>query len=471
MQRQQGKCLKPMRIRVLGQPVTVSMAVLAVLETVIFCIVLIAIARMPIVTQRIGLLWPRALIYSAAMATSLMAFGLYSGRQRSRGAGFFARVLIAMTAGIAVTTLCFRLIPSFWIGGYVLSIATASAGAIVLALRLGVGQLVDEAPIRRRVLVYGTGKQASLVAQLRRRADRRGFALAGFVRPEGERLEVPEQRVLSADAGLVALSRTNNIDEIVVAMDDRRRAFPANALLECRIAGVQVMDVASFLERETGRVRIDALNPSWLIFGKGFSRSPLRLLLSGLFDFVASFLLLVVALPAMLVTALTIKLEDGWRAPVLYQQERVGLRGKTFQLLKFRSMCTDAEINGQARWAQKNDPRVTGVGAVMRKLRIDELPQLFNVLRGEMSLVGPRPERPQFVAKLCEKIPYYMHRHCVKPGITGWAQLCYPYGASEREALEKLEYDLYYIKHSGFVFDLSILMQTAEVVFFGKGAR
>jgi sugar transferase (PEP-CTERM system associated) len=460
-----------MRIRVLGQPVTVSMAVLAVLETVIFCIVLILIARMPIVTQRIGLLWPRALIYSAVMATCLMAFGLYSGRQRARGAGFFARVLIAMAAGIAVTTLCFRLIPSFWIGGYVLSIATVSAGALVLALRLGVGQLVDEAPIRRRVLIYGAGKQASLVAQLRRRADQRGFALAGFVRPEGERLEVPEQRVLSADAGLVALSRMNNIDEIIVAMDDRRRAFPTNALLECRIAGVQVMDVTTFLERETGRVRIDALNPSWLIFGNGFSRSRLRLFLSGVFDCVASFILLIVALPAMLMTALVIKLEDGWRAPALYRQERVGLRGKTFQLLKFRSMCMDAEMNGQARWAQKNDPRITSVGAVMRKLRIDELPQLLNVLRGEMSLVGPRPERPQFVAKLCEKIPYYMHRHCVKPGITGWAQLCYPYGASEREALEKLEYDLYYIKHSSFIFDLVILMQTAEVVFFGKGAR
>ncbi len=455
-----------------GQPVTVSMAVLAVFETVIFCIVLIAIARLPQVEQRMGLLWPRAIIYSAVMATSLLAFGLYSARQRARGAGFFARVLIAMGAGIAVTTLCFHLIPNFWIGGNVLSLATVSAGAIVLALRLSVGRLVDEAPLRRRVLVLGAGQQAALVSQLRRRADQRGFVVSGFVPAVGETLGVPAQRVLTAGQGLLELCQAHRTDEIVVAMDDRRRSFPAWELLECRIAGIQVTDVTTFLERETGRVRLDVLNPSWLIFGNGFSRSSLRLFTSGLLDFVASTLLLGMSLPLMLMTAVAIKLEDGWGAPVLYRQERVGLRGKTFELLKFRSMCVDAEVNGQARWAQKNDPRVTGVGAVMRKLRIDELPQLLNVLRGDMSLVGPRPERPQFVTRLCEQVPYYSApRHCVKPGITGWAQVCYHYGASDREALEKLEYDLYYIKNSGFMFDLSILMQTAEVVCFGKGAR
>jgi lipopolysaccharide/colanic/teichoic acid biosynthesis glycosyltransferase len=173
----------------------------------------------------------------------------------------------------------------------------------------------------------------------------------------------------------------------------------------------------------------------------------------------------------MLVTAMTIKLEDGWRAPVFYRQERVGLAGRTFRLLKFRSMRTDAEASGEARWAEQNDPRVTSVGGVIRKLRIDELPQVLNVLRGDMSLVGPRPERPQFVAELAAKIPYYVERHCVKPGITGWAQLCYPYGSSEKDALEKLQYDLYYIKNNNLLFDLAILVQTAEVVFMGKGAR
>jgi sugar transferase (PEP-CTERM system associated) len=242
-------------------------------------------------------------------------------------------------------------------------------------------------------------------------------------------------------------------------------------LLECRIAGIEVTELLTFLERETGRVRIDVLNPSWMIFGEGFRRDPLRLLSARLLDLLASLLTVVVSLPVMVVTALAIKLEDGWRAPVFYRQARVGLAGHSFDVLKFRSMRTDAERDGQAQWAQKADPRVTRVGAVIRSLRIDELPQILNVLRGHMSFVGPRPERPQFVNELAEKIPYYVLRHCVKPGITGWAQLCYPYGSSEQDALEKLQYDLYYIKNNSLLFDLAILVQTAEVVLLGKGAR
>jgi exopolysaccharide biosynthesis polyprenyl glycosylphosphotransferase len=217
-------------------------------------------------------------------------------------------------------------------------------------------------------------------------------------------------------------------------------------------------------------VRIDLLHPSWLIFGQGFRRDPLRLFSSRALDVLASVAVLLVALPAMVLTFVAIKIEDGWGAPALYSQARVGLGGKLFRVLKFRSMCQDAEQNG-AQWAQHGDPRVTRVGAVIRKLRIDELPQVVNVLRGHMSFVGPRPERPEFVAQLAEKIPYYAQRHCVKPGITGWAQLCYPYGSSESDALEKLQYDLYYIKNNSLLFDLAILIQTAEVVLFGKGAR
>ncbi|HUA90305.1 MAG TPA: exopolysaccharide biosynthesis polyprenyl glycosylphosphotransferase, partial [Steroidobacteraceae bacterium] len=226
----------------------------------------------------------------------------------------------------------------------------------------------------------------------------------------------------------------------------------------------------TFLERETGRVRLDVLNPSWMIFGQGFRRDPLRLFSSRMLDLGASVAVLAISLPVMLLTVVAIKLEDGLRAPTLYSQRRVGLGGREFNVLKFRSMRTDAEANG-AVWAQRSDPRVTRVGAVIRKLRIDELPQILNVLRGHMSFIGPRPERPEFVAELAEKIPYYVQRHYVKPGITGWAQLCYPYGSSEQDALEKLQYDLYYIKNNSLLFDLSILVQTAEVVLLGKGAR
>ncbi|MHB8816024.1 MAG: sugar transferase, partial [Steroidobacteraceae bacterium] len=198
-------------------------------------------------------------------------------------------------------------------------------------------------------------------------------------------------------------------------------------------------------------------------------RDTLRRITSRTLDLASCLVVLGVALPVMLVTALAIKLEEGWQAPVLYRQHRVGFGGQPFLLLKFRSMRTDAESDGKARWAQKSDPRITRVGSFIRKTRIDELPQLFNVVCGHMSVVGPRPERPEFVEQLAERIPYYVERHCVKPGVTGWAQLCYPYGSSERDALEKLQYDLYYVKNNSLLFDLGILLQTVEVVFLGKG--
>jgi sugar transferase (PEP-CTERM system associated) len=331
--------------------------------------------------------------------------------------------------------------------------------------------MMDESLFKRRVLVYGVGQRTAAISSLRRRSDRRGFEIVGFVQPDGESVAVPPERILNAPAGILELCTRLDVHEIVVAMEDRRRGFPILGLLECRLAGMEVTELLTFLERETGRVRIDVLNPSWMIFGDGFRRDPLRLFSSRALDLIASVILVILSLPVMLLTMAAIKLEDGWRAPIFYGQARVGLGGQTFTVLKFRSMRIDAERDGQAQWAQKSDPRVTRVGAIIRKLRIDELPQILNVLTGHMSFVGPRPERPQFVAELAQKIPYYVQRHCVKPGITGWAQLCYPYGSSEQDALEKLQYDLYYIKNNTLLFDLAILVQTAEVVFMGKGAR
>jgi sugar transferase (PEP-CTERM system associated) len=330
--------------------------------------------------------------------------------------------------------------------------------------------VAEEDIFKRRVLVFGAGSAASAIAGLRRSSDRHGFSLAGFVQAPSEQSLVPAERMLDAAGDLCRLCYRLGITEVVVAMDDRRRGFPIPELLECRLAGIEVTELLTFLERETGRVRIDVLHPSWLIFGQGFRRDPLRLFSSRALDVLASLTLLIFGLPAMLLTLLAIKLEDGWHAPALYTQARVGLGGKLFRLVKFRSMRLDAEQNG-AQWAQDGDPRVTRVGAMIRKLRIDELPQVVNVLRGDMSFVGPRPERPEFVAQLAERIPYYAQRHCVKPGITGWAQLCYPYGSSEADALQKLQFDLFYIKNNSLLFDLAILIQTAEVVLFGKGAR
>ena len=466
-----------MRIRVFGQYVQLSIAVLTLAEAALFFAVLIGAAlahfQVDLATLELstGALWPRALLFSAVMVVSLLAVGLYSARQRARTSGILTRVLVAVAAGVIVTAGLSHFIPYLRIEDGVLGFAALGATGALIASRLIFSQLADENLFKRRVLVYGTGKNAAAISKLRRRADRRGFVLAGFVQPEGEGCVIASQSVLDAAGGHLAdLCNERDVDEVVVAMDDRRRGFPILELLECRLAGIDVTELLSFLERETGRVRIDVLNPSWMIFGEGFRRDTLRLMSSRALDLLASSLLLLLTLPFMMITALAIKLEDGWGAPVLYRQERVGLGGRSFRLLKFRSMRTDAEAHG-AQWAAKRDARVTRVGGVIRKFRIDELPQILNVLRGHMSFVGPRPERPEFVADLAQKIPYYVQRHCVKPGITGWAQLCYPYGSSEQDALEKLQYDLYYIKNNSLLFDLAILVQTAEVVFMGQGAR
>jgi sugar transferase (PEP-CTERM system associated) len=282
---------------------------------------------------------------------------------------------------------------------------------------------------------------------------------------------VPDERLIATTMPLSKIASIEEIDEIIVAMDDRRQQFPLTELLECRLAGIAVTDLSTFLERETGKIHLDILTPSWMIFGGGFRHDLMRRWSERGFDLVVSLGLLVVTLPLMLLTALAIKLEDGLDAPVLYRQMRVGYAGRVFEVIKFRSMRIDAEKDGKARWAEADDPRVTHIGAFIRKMRIDELPQLLNVLKGRMSFVGPRPERPEFVTQLVEHVPYYHERHSVKPGITGWAQLCYPYGASEHDAIEKLQYDLYYVKNHGLLFDIMILLQTAEVILFGRGAR
>ncbi len=350
-------------------------------------------------------------------------------------------------------------------------------GFIVMGLfsltivRIAARGLIDEDILKRRVLVYGAGNNAARILALRRRNDQRGFKVVGFVPSRNEDRLVPPERLIGRDAPVSEIAEDLEIDEIVMAMDDRRQQFPLKELLDCRLNGIEVIELATFLERETGKVYLDILIPSWMIFSSGFRRDVVRRYTERGFDMLASFALLLLALPVMALTMLAIKLEEGLHAPVLYLQPRVGYAGRVFRVMKFRSMRQDAEKDGRARWASANDDRVTRVGRFIRKVRIDELPQLFNVLSGQMSFVGPRPERPEFVKQLAETIPYYEVRHAVKPGITGWAQLCYPYGASEQDASEKLQYDLYYVKNHSLVFDILILLQTVEVILLGKGAR
>ncbi|MCC7462079.1 MAG: TIGR03013 family PEP-CTERM/XrtA system glycosyltransferase [Gammaproteobacteria bacterium] len=411
-------------------------------------------------------------LFAAFAAVALLTLGLFNPRQRDRTAGLLLRIsAVVVVAAVAARIACELL--AVRVGTPRLFTLTALlAWAGLAALMVAARPLLDRDILRRRVLVYGAGQRAQHIARLRRRADRRGFRLVGYVPRAGEACLVPAGQVLQPPDSLRDYCFAHEIDEVVVALDERRRSLPMRELIDCRLAGIDVTEVATFLERETGRIHLGVLSPSWIIFGEGFGREPLWRAVGRLFDLLASLVLLVLTLPLMLLTVLAIWVEDGPRAPVLFRQPRVGLNDSVFQILKFRSMRVGAiDEDDGGRWACAGDTRVTRVGSWIRRRRIDELPQLINVLRGDMSLVGPRPEQPEYVARLATEIPYYRERHCVRPGITGWAQLSYPYGASQRDAEEKLQYDLYYIKHQSLFFDILLLLQTVEVVLFHKGAR
>jgi sugar transferase (PEP-CTERM system associated) len=416
-------------------------------------------------------MWGPSALLAACVFASMMALGLYNKRHRDRLNGTMLRAVLGVFVGGVFARSLAVFWPDLW------SPLSAMAGSMVLACALllltrVVGQRVmDGNAFRRRILVLGAGRFAARVLHLRRRSDQRAFKLIGFVAVQGDHTAVPVNSILKHQTSLIELTRLHRIDEIVIAIDDRRRNYPVRELLNCRLAGVEISELASFLERETGKVFLDIVNPSWIILGAGFRCSWLRRASVRTVDILASLLILLIGLPFMVLVVLAIKIEDGLTAPVMYMQERVGQGGFLFNVFKFRSMHLNAEDNGEALWAQPNDSRVTRVGAIIRKTRLDELPQLINVISGNMSFVGPRPERPSFVVRLSEKIPYYPERHSVKPGITGWAQLCYPYGASDQDAFEKLQYDLFYVKNHGLFFDLMILLQTVEVIVFGKGAR
>jgi len=420
----------------------------------------------------LGSTLPTALLFAAVMFLCMTAMGLYNARQRSRLLGLLARVAASVLAGTMLIAVVFYLFPVLQLEPTALLFAVLSAFIGAAVVRVVFDRVVDEDIFKRRVLVYGAGRRALSIARLRRRSDRRGFVVVGYVEADGDDPQgVPEPEKLRSQETLLDLCRRHRVDEIVVAMDDRRRRFPMEQLLECRLEGLDIIELVSFLERETGKVRLDVLNPSWMIFSEGFRQGRIHSTLERSFDVMASLVLLTIALPFMLLTALAIKITEGPRATIFYRQVRVGQYGRSFRLLKFRSMREDAESDGKPQWAQKNDSRVTAIGSFIRLTRIDELPQILNVLRGEMSFVGPRPERPEFVAQLNERIPYYRERHSIKPGITGWAQLCYPYGSSEQDAAEKLQYDLFYVKNHTLLFYLAIILQTVEVIVWGKGAR
>ena len=425
-----------------------------------------------------GLRFPGEMALFAVLSlVAMLLFGLYDAPQLAvrEGLGMIApRLVVALATSGALIAAALWLLPGAAIEPGILALGLAAALVVLLIERALYRRVIRSPRLKPRVLVLGVGSRAAAVAELQgeRTPEELPYEVVGFVAAERNGgFDVPADRVVERREGesLLDLARRLAVDELVVAVRDRRRHLPVRELLECKLHEISVTELSSFIERERCRVRLDSLNASWLIFGDGFRQDAVRLAVKRSVDLVCSLVLLLLASPLMLVTALAIRLESG--APVLYCQERIGRGNEPYRLYKFRSMRPDAERDGVPRWARGNDDRVTRVGRLIRKLRIDELPQVLNVLKGDMSFVGPRPERPLFVEQLSELMAYYPARHSLRPGITGWAQVCYPYGASIEDARHKLEYDLYYIKNHTVFLDALILLRTVGVVSFGEGAR
>jgi sugar transferase (PEP-CTERM system associated) len=414
----------------------------------------------------------RAVMFAAVIFLGMAALGEYRSTLRMSWRGQLARHAIAFVLGGLALVVGYYVIPQAYVGRGVLGMALGIAFIATATFRGLFMRLVEMESLKRRVVVLGAGQRAAQIHnRMRRRSDRRGFCLVGYLQGYNETVLVPENLLLPGNESLAQLARREHLNEIVVGVDDRRGSLPMDDLLACRQLGVQITDLTTFVEREAGRVQLTMLDPSWLVFSGGFNASPTAVFLKRAFDIAASLAIALLCWPIMLGVVLGVRLESGRGQPIFYRQERVGEHGRPFWLYKFRSMRTDAEMDGVAVWAKSNDDRITRVGRICRKLRFDELPQLWNVIRGDMSIVGPRPERPQFVSDLETKIRYYNLRHSIKPGLAGWAQLSYPYGASEEDAAEKLKYDLFYVKNHNLFLDMVILIETVEVVLFGRGAR
>ena len=419
----------------------------------------------------LGPLAPRAIVGASVILVSLIAMGLYQLDRRIFFREAVARVLAGIVAGCLVIAAIFYATPMVMITREIAGIAVVYALILLVLVRYCFIRTVDENVFRRRTLIYGAGERAASISDLRRRADRRGFRIVAKVAPLGDTIIGDNSTTATNGKSITEYAVDMRADEIVVAMDDRRGNLPIRDLLDARLRGISVIDLMEFLERETGKIRVDLVNPGWLIFSSGFRTSRFRRFNKRLVDILVSTTLLLVSLPISFIITIAIKIEDGIRAPVFYRQSRVGRSGKLFSIIKFRSMRENAEADGKAIWASKDDERVTRVGRWLRKSRLDELPQIMNIFMGQMSLVGPRPERPEFVEKLKISIPYYSERHTVQPGVTGWAQLHYAYASSEEDAIEKMQYDLYYVKNHGLMLDIITILQTVEVVLWGKGAR
>jgi sugar transferase (PEP-CTERM system associated) len=412
-----------------------------------------------------------ALVFAVPVLLVNVILGMYGRRERLTSSSYLARVLLAPAVGIPLASLIVDVLPGIRpLPENLVALIIVTSLSLLVVRHVVVLPLIA-AFVPHRILVLGTGEQAQMVEASLAAGTLGNITLLGFYAlDKGEETAVSASRIITRGSALEDTVRQLGAHEIIVAVRQQRGGvLPLRALLDCRLRGIQVTDLARFFERVHGLVPIDSVKVSWLIYGEGYRQNWMRALVKRLFDITVSAGLLVLAAPVMILAAVLIAMESP--GPVIYRQERVGLRGRTFTLLKFRSMSKDAEKDGKAAWASANDARITRIGRLLRRTRMDELPQLINVIKGEMSFVGPRPERPEFVTMLTEQIPFYAVRNSVKPGLTGWAQVRYSYGATVEQAVKKLEYDLYYVKNHTLVLDLVILLETVRVVLLGEGAR
>lgn len=379
-----------------------------------------------------------------------------------------ARTAVSILMAFFVLSAIYYIVPGAMVGRGVLSFSLLVFGAMQFFAHLGFLALMQLPALARRVLVIGVGPLATRVERvLAENPGRQAFI--GFVQPSTEQCTVDEKRIVGDVEEVVELVERERADLLVVALTERRGGLPVRDLLRCKLNGVEILDALSFYEEKTGKLLIENIQPSWFLYSDGFRITPFLRFYKRGFDILLSLFGIMLVLPLWPVVALLVKFDSP--GPIFFRQVRVGEREKNFTVYKFRTMRQDAEKETGAVWAVQDDPRVTKIGKFLRKSRIDELPQLYNVLMGDMSFVGPRPERPEFVERLNRKIPYYSKRHFMKPGVTGWAQVCYPYGASDEDALEKLRYDLYYIKNYSLWLDFLIILETVKVVAFGRGGR
>jgi len=409
------------------------------------------------------------LSFAAAISTSMIGVGVYSPQALQSLRFAVARLIVAISLGVIFMSVMYFILPSLtlWRSNSLYAMGLAFVGLV--AVRLLLGSMLGGEAFKRRLVVLGAGTRADRIRSLEGQPGS-GFLVVGYIAMNDGAQVIPEAISRSAIFNLADFVVRLNASEVVLALEERRNALPLTDLLRIKTTGVHVNEISTFLERETGRVDLASVNPSWLIFSDGFSSGRrLSSIAKRLFDIGASLLLLLLTGPIILLAALLVKLDS--KGPAFYRQQRVGLYGQDFWIVKLRTMRQDAEVEGQAVWAERDDPRITRLGYWLRKLRIDELPQSWTVLKGQMSFVGPRPERRQFVENLEQHLRYYAERHMVKPGITGWAQINYPYGASIEDSRNKLEYDLYYAKNYTPFLDLLILIQTMRVILWPDGAR